>query len=34
MVAFVRNCFSENEFESVLGTFCCYDYGANTSVAV
>ena len=24
----------ENNFEAVLGTFCCYDYGANASEAV
>ena len=38
MVAFVRN-FSvkmtlKNDFEAVLVTFCCYDYGANASEAV
>ena len=22
---------SENDFEVVLATFCCYDYGANAS---
>ena len=26
--------FSENDFEAVLATFCCYDYGANASEAV
>ena len=25
---------SENDFESVSATSCCYDYGANTSEAV
>ena len=25
---------SENDFEAVLATFCCYDYGANASKAV
>ena len=25
--------FSENGFEAVLATFCCYDYGANASEA-
>ena len=25
---------SENDFEAVLATFCCYDYGANASEAV
>ena len=24
----------ENDFDAVLATFCCYDYGANTSEAV
>ena len=38
MVAFVRN-FSvkmtlRNDFEAVLITFGCYDYGANASEAV
>ena len=25
--------FSENGFEAVLATFCCYNYGANASEA-
>ena len=25
---------SENDFKTVLFTFCCYDYGANTSETV
>ena len=25
---------SENDFKTVLSTFCCYDYGANTSKTV
>ena len=25
---------SENDFKAVLGTFCCYDYGANASESV
>ena len=25
---------SENDFEAVLATFCCYGYGANASEAV
>ena len=25
---------SENDFEAVLATLCCYDYGANASGAV
>ena len=33
------HCFSEeflsgNDFQAVLATFCCYDYGANASEAV
>ena len=29
-------CFllNEKDFEAVLATFCCYDYGTNTSEAV
>ena len=26
--------FSENAFEAVLATFCCYGYGANASESV
>ena len=26
--------FSQNDFEAVWGTFCCYDYGAHDSKAV
>ena len=30
-----NGCFlSEDEFESVLATLCCYEYGANSSEAV
>ena len=25
---------NENDFEAVLATFCCHDYGANISEAV
>ena len=25
---------SENDFDDVLATFCCYDYGTNASEAV
>ena len=25
---------SENDFEAVLATFCCFDYGANASETV
>ena len=32
MVAFVRN--TENDFESVLDFFCCYDHGAKASQVV
>ena len=34
MVAFFEELLSENDFEAVLATFCCYDYGANASEAV
>ena len=35
-MVFVRNCSLkiENDFEAILTTFCCYDFGANTSEAV
>ena len=33
-VGFCEELLSENDFEAVLATFCCYDYGANTSEAV
>ena len=26
--------FRENDFQAVLATLCCYDYGANASEAV
>ena len=26
--------YVENDFEAVLATFCCYNYGPNTSEAV
>ena len=29
-----QNFLSENDFDAVLATFCCYDYGANFSEAV
>ena len=29
MVDFVSNCLEENDFETVLVNFCCYEYGAN-----
>ena len=32
--AFCEELFSENDFETVLITFCCYGYGVNTSEAV
>ena len=34
MAAFREDFLSEDEFEAVLATFCCYDYGANASEAV
>ena len=32
--AFCEELLSENYFEAVLASFCCYDYSANTSEAV
>ena len=34
MAAVSDECLSENEFEAVLVTFCCYDYDANASKAI
>ena len=34
MAVFSERVFSENDFEAVLATDCCYDYGINTSEAV
>ena len=31
---FCEELLSENDFEAVLATFCCYDHGANSSEAV
>ena len=31
---FCKELISENDFEIVLATFCCYDYGANASKIV
>ena len=31
---FCEELLNENDFEAVLVTFCCYDYGANASEAV
>ena len=31
---FCEDLLSENDFEAVLTTFCCYDHGAKTSEAV
>ena len=31
---FCEEMLSENDFEAVLATFCCYDHGANSSEAV
>ena len=33
-VVFCEEFLNENDFEAVLATFCCYDYGANSSEAV
>ena len=30
---FCEELLCENDFETVLATFCCYDYGANASEA-
>ena len=34
MAAFRDEFLSENDFETVLTTFWCYDYGANASEAI
>ena len=31
---FCQELLSENDFETVLATFCCYDHGAKASEAV
>ena len=31
---FCEELLSENDFEAVLGTFCCYDHGVKASEAV
>ena len=31
---FCEELLCENDFEAVLATFCCYDYGASASEAV
>ena len=31
---FCEELLSENNFEAVLATFCCYDFGANASEAI
>ena len=33
MAAFSEEFLSENDFETVLATFCCYDHGTNASEA-
>ena len=33
MAASSYDFLSENDFEAVLTTFCCYDYGVNSSEA-
>ena len=32
--SFCEELISDNDFEAVLATFCCYGYGANNSEAV
>ena len=32
--SFCEKLLSENDFGTILATFCCYDYGANVSEAV
>ena len=34
MAAFSEKFLSENNFEAVLATFCCYEYGVNVSETV
>ena len=34
MAASSNDFLSEQDFEAVLVTLCCYDYGANSSEAV
>ena len=34
MAASSENFFSEDNFDTVLVTFCCYDYGTKSSEAV
>ena len=34
MAASSENFLSEDDFDAVLATFSCYDYGANSSEAV
>ena len=34
MTAFSEDFLKEDEFEAVLVTFCCYNYGANASEVV
>ena len=31
---FCGELLSENDFDAVLATFCCYDHGANASQAI
>ena len=33
-LVFCEEFLNENNFEAVLASFCCYDYGANNSEAV
>ena len=32
--SFCEELLSENDFETILVNFCCYEYGANASEAV
>ena len=34
MVVIYKELVSENNFEAILSTFCCYDYDVNASEAV
>ena len=34
MATFSEEFLSENDFEAVLATFCCYDYGDSAAKAV
>ena len=34
MAVFIGKFLSESDFEAILTTCCCYDYGVNTTEAV